>query len=154
MIPDADSERTIYKPTSAQIVVGTPGVTLNFIKKGFLKTDKLQIFVLDEADHVRGTRTHLHIHSHTHTHTHTHTNTHKHTHTHTQMIGYKDSKNDKLGQTVKEIRSLLKCHPQMLLFSATFSDEAFKFAQDIIRDKGRKSADGIARVSVVSPVKR
>jgi hypothetical protein len=41
-----------------------------------------------------------------------------------------------------------------LLFSATFSDEAFKFAQDIIRDKGRKSADGIARVSVVSPVKR
>jgi translation initiation factor 4A len=30
--------------------VGTPGRVQDMMKKGFLKTDKLSIFILDEAD--------------------------------------------------------------------------------------------------------
>jgi translation initiation factor 4A len=32
------------------VVVGTPGRVLDMMKKGFLKTDHLRIFILDEAD--------------------------------------------------------------------------------------------------------
>jgi translation initiation factor 4A len=43
----------------AHVVVGTPGRVLDMMKKGFLKTDYLRIFVLDEADEMlsRGFKT-------------------------------------------------------------------------------------------------
>jgi len=43
----------------AQVVVGTPGRVHGLMKDGFLKTDYLKIFVLDEADEMltRGFKT-------------------------------------------------------------------------------------------------
>jgi ATP-dependent RNA helicase DeaD len=35
---------------SAQIVIGTPGRTLDHLRKGSLAVDHLSLFVLDEAD--------------------------------------------------------------------------------------------------------
>jgi len=41
------------------VVVGTPGRVQDMMKKGFLKTDYLKIFILDEADEMlsRGFKT-------------------------------------------------------------------------------------------------
>lgn len=36
--------------SGVQIVVGTPGRVFDMMKRGFLKTDYLKLFVLDEAD--------------------------------------------------------------------------------------------------------
>jgi translation initiation factor 4A len=36
--------------SGAHVVVGTPGRVCDMMKKGFLKTDYLRIFVCDEAD--------------------------------------------------------------------------------------------------------
>lgn len=33
-----------------QVVVGTPGRVFDMMKRGFMKTDYLKLFVLDEAD--------------------------------------------------------------------------------------------------------
>ena len=43
------------------VVVGTPGRVFDMMKKGFLKTDYLRIFVLDEADEMlsRGFKTQI-----------------------------------------------------------------------------------------------
>jgi translation initiation factor 4A len=35
-------------------VVGTPGRVLDMVKRGFLKTDSLKLFILDEADEMLG----------------------------------------------------------------------------------------------------
>lgn len=43
-----DEIRTLKQ--GIHVVVGTPGRVLDMMKKGFLKTDHLRIFVLDEAD--------------------------------------------------------------------------------------------------------
>lgn len=37
-----------------QIVVGTPGRVLEMIQKGFLPTEYLKLFILDEADEMLG----------------------------------------------------------------------------------------------------
>ena len=36
--------------SGVQIVVGTPGRVFDMMKRGFMKTDYLKLFVLDEAD--------------------------------------------------------------------------------------------------------
>jgi translation initiation factor 4A len=43
------------------VVVGTPGRVFDMMKKGFLKTDSLRVFVLDEADEIlsRGFKTQI-----------------------------------------------------------------------------------------------
>jgi len=43
------------------VVVGTPGRVFDMMKKGFLKTDYLRVFVLDEADEMlsRGFKTQI-----------------------------------------------------------------------------------------------
>jgi translation initiation factor 4A len=37
-----------------QVIVGTPGRVLDMMSKDFLKTDKLTMFCLDEADDILG----------------------------------------------------------------------------------------------------
>lgn len=36
--------------SGVHVVVGTPGRVFDMMKKGFLKTDYLRVFILDEAD--------------------------------------------------------------------------------------------------------
>jgi translation initiation factor 4A len=43
-----DEIRTLKQ--GVHVVIGTPGRVLDMMKKGFLKTDYLKVFVLDEAD--------------------------------------------------------------------------------------------------------
>jgi len=40
--------------SGVHVVVGTPGRVFDMIQKGYLKTDHLKIFVLDEADEMLG----------------------------------------------------------------------------------------------------
>lgn len=40
----------ILKQGGIHVVVGTPGRIQDMMKRGFMKTDYLKIFVLDEAD--------------------------------------------------------------------------------------------------------
>ena len=49
------------KSGGTQVVVGTPGRVNDMLKKGFLKTDHLKLFVLDEADEMlsRGFKTQI-----------------------------------------------------------------------------------------------
>jgi len=44
-----------------QVVVGTPGRVFDMMKRGFMKTDYLKLFVLDEADEMlsRGFQTQI-----------------------------------------------------------------------------------------------
>jgi len=45
-------KKALYK--GCQVVVGTPGRVLDMLTKGFMKTEALKIFCLDEADEVLG----------------------------------------------------------------------------------------------------
>jgi superfamily II DNA/RNA helicase len=66
------------------------------------------------------------------------------------MIGT-EGKPDDLAKHVMDTHKKLKSNPQMLLFSATFADAALRFADSVIRGKGRKSADGSIKVTLIAP---
>lgn len=76
----------------AQIVIGTPGKTFDWMKRRWLPTRDIKVLVVDEAD---------------------------------EMI---DERNN-MSPQVQQIRRLLPSELQVLLFSATFTDQVKEFAR-------------------------
>lgn len=79
---------------SAQIVVGTPGTVIDWLRRKIIDVSKLQVFVLDEADN---------------------------------MLDVQGMSSQSL-----RIKKMLPGTPQLVLFSATFPDEVYRFAQQFV----------------------
>jgi superfamily II DNA/RNA helicase len=45
-----DDQMEFLKKNKPQIIVGTPGRTLSFIKKGVIETKNIKVFIIDECD--------------------------------------------------------------------------------------------------------
>lgn len=49
-VPNAPGTKRSDGPTDAQLIIGTPGKILDLIRNNVISPDKIQVFVLDEAD--------------------------------------------------------------------------------------------------------
>lgn len=47
-----EAQQLMLESAAPQIIIGTPGRTLDFVKRGILKLDKLKHFIVDECDKV------------------------------------------------------------------------------------------------------